>query len=75
MINLLNAKKHIRYLIEDVLISDKQLLLELDNFGVSKGNYISVVGSNYGQKSYLILVDGGYFAIDKVLCEKILLNE
>ena len=73
--SLLNVKKNIKYMIFDVLVSDKQLALELNNFGVSKGNYVSIIGSNYGKKSYLILVDGGYFAIDKVVCEKILVNE
>ena len=73
--NLLNVKKNIKYLIYDVLIFDKNLSMELGNFGISKGNYISMIGSNYGKKSYLITVDGGYFAIDKEICEKILIDE
>ena len=73
--NLLEVKSNTKYKIVDVLISNKQLILELDNFGLCKGNYVSVIASNYGKKSYLILVDGGYFAIDKMVCEKIMVNE
>ena len=73
--NLLNSTKNIKHLILDVLVSDKSLALELDNFGISKGNYVSMVSSNYGKKSYLIMVDGGYFALDKDICEKILVDE
>lgn len=73
--NLLNVKKNIKYLIHDVLIFDKNLLMELSNFGISKGSYVSLIGSNFGKKSYLIMVDGGYFALDKNICEKILIDE
>ena len=73
--NLLSGKKNVKYLIHDVLLLDKSLTVELENFGICKGNYISVIGSNYGKKSYLITVDGGYFAIDKEICKKILIDE
>ncbi len=73
--NLINAKKNFNYKIASVNIEDKKLLSQLNNFGIKKNSTVKVLGSNYGKKSYLIQIDGINYAIDKSICEKVVLDE
>lgn len=73
--NLINAKKNFNYKIASVNIEDKKLLSQLNNFGIKKNSTVKVLGSNYGKKSYLIQIDGINYAIDKSICDKVVLDE
>lgn len=71
-IKLINAEKNKPYKIISVEVQDKKLLNELNNFGIKKDGFISLLGSNYGKKSYLVSVNKVNFAIDKSICEQVI---
>lgn len=73
-INLLKAKKNVRYIVEEIL-TDEKLTKVLKNFGIKKGSEVMVIGSNYGKKSYLVLASGTTFAIDRSILEKVIVYE
>ena len=73
-IKLIETVKNKVYKITKIDIDDKKLLNELNNFGIKQGNYITLLGSNYGKKSYLVCVNKVNFAIDKSICEKVIVD-
>ena len=63
------------YKISRIETQDKALLAQLKNLGFVKNREIEIKSSNYGKKSFMVSVMGINYALDKVVCENIWVNE
>lgn len=59
----------------DEILTDEKIKRVLSNFGIKRGSKVTVISSNYGNKSYLVLSEGTTFAIDKSVLERVMVYE
>lgn len=73
---LLSAGKVERnYKILKINLSDVSLKKQLQNLGFLTGEKIKILNYNYGKKSFLVKVMGVNYAIDKNVCEGIVVED
>ena len=63
------------YLIYDIILKDKQVLNHLANLFIKKGEKITIKHKSYGSKAFVIKALGINYAIDKKICEAILVYD
>lgn len=68
---LSNANSNHTYIIKKINIEDKSLLQQLNNIGLTVGEEITLIKTNYGKKSFLVKVMNVNFAIDKQILDKV----
>lgn len=72
---LIDLQKNKQAKIEKIKIKDERVKLQLNNLGFIVGEEIELLNYNYNKTSYLIKVMGVNYAIDKIICENIFVNE
>lgn len=63
------------YLICDLTLSDEKILKHLENLFIKKGAKITVKHKSYGDRAYIIKSLGINYAIEKKICENILVYD
>ena len=71
---LLNIEKNIEYKIKKINISNDDVVNLLRNLGIYNNEKVIVLKTNYGNKSMLVNVSGINFALDKKVCEGIIVE-
>lgn len=72
--SLLNVKKNTKYKIKDIKIQNTEIVTLLSNLGINKNENVTVLKSNYLNKTILINISGTNFALDSHLCEGIIVE-
>lgn len=73
-IKLSECKTNKTYLVCDLKEENKEIVLQLKNLGFSVGEKVELIKSNYRKKSFLVKVMGINYAMDKSICDKILVK-
>ena len=73
-IKLSECKTNKTYLVCDLTEENKEIILQLKNLGFSVGEKVELIKSNYRKKSFLVKVMGINYAMDKSICDKILVK-
>jgi Fe2+ transport system protein FeoA len=73
-IELINAKINAEYIIKDFRVENTDVVLLLNNLGIKRQEKVILRNSNYCKNSYLISVSGINFALDKRICEGIIVE-
>ncbi len=73
-IKLSECKTNKTYLVCDLKEENKEIILQLKNLGFSVGEKVELIKSNYRKKSFLVKVMGINYAMDKSICDKILVK-
>lgn len=60
------------YRICEVKEENKTILAQLKNLGFTNNEKVVLLKSNYRKKSFLVKIMGINYAIDKLICDKIL---
>ena len=74
-LKLINVKLNKKYKIKKINLSNADILKLLNNLGIAINESIILLNSNYGKNSFLVNVSGINFAIDKKVCEGIIVYE
>ena len=74
-LKLINVKLNKKYKIKKINLSNADILKLLNNLGIAINESIILLKSNYGKNSFLVNVSGINFAIDKKVCEGIIVYE
>lgn len=73
-IRLNNAKKNVIYIIKRLDLENLNYVSLLNNLGIIEKEKIILLKTNYGNKTMLVNVSGINFALDKKLCEGIIIE-
>lgn len=72
---LCECEKDKEYLIYDIQIKDKDILRRLENLFIKTNEKIIVKYKSYGSKAFIIKALGINYAIDKKICESIIVYD
>ena len=75
VLTLSDCKRGKVYKIQQILVENKDVLNQLKNLEIEVGKEVEVVASNYGKKSFLVIVSGFTYAIDSEICDKVVCHE
>ena len=70
-IRLLEAKRNKVYKIKRLEVESADAQRFLKNIGISGGEDISIVQSNFGKSAFLVNISGTNYALDKIVCNGI----
>ena len=70
--SLIDLKLNEIALIKKVVIEDEKIKVQLSNLGFLVGEEIKLLNYNYNKESYLVKVMNINYAIDKKICERII---
>lgn len=73
-LKLIDGKRNVQYKIKSLELSNPNTTMLLNNLGINEDETIVLLQSNYGKKSYLVNVSGVSFALDKKVCEGIIVE-
>lgn len=66
---------HKVYVISNVSMQDCDLKYKLEKLGFLKNEKIEILRTNYSGCSYLVKLMGIHFAIDKKICDKVIVYD
>lgn len=72
---LINLKINEVGIIKEVNVKDENIKRQLANLGFYKGEEIKLLNYNYNKESYLVKVMNVNYAVDKKICEGIVICE
>ncbi len=73
-LKLSECEKNKDYVISRIIVRDKEIEHRLKCFGFFKREKIRVLNCNYGSTCYLVKVMGVNYAIDKKICESVIVS-